>query len=178
MIVWMAVGLGPFLLQLRSFATFVKPHKISEQLVAPANAKEETHKFCPVKEWLVAGARCNTKSTHYYRINNRILCRTTAPQYNAHGMYILENTTVEPYNATYASCSGQTTHFHGNFYHGSIGYFAIYAETQGIFCSSDNTAYIAVSGRGTYDINGQRLAHDRGEYGYRKSYWNIFTGTT
>ncbi|EGZ30651.1 hypothetical protein PHYSODRAFT_436643, partial [Phytophthora sojae] len=132
-------------------------------------------KVCPVKELLIAGARWNTWPTHYYRVHAGILCHTVVPQYNVHAMYILENST---YNRTSASCSGQTIAFHGNFYHGSFGYYAIYAETQGAYCMQDGTAYLTVSGLGKYDINGLRLAQDRGDVEYRMSYWYIFTGTS
>ncbi|OWZ16633.1 hypothetical protein PHMEG_0009547 [Phytophthora megakarya] len=180
MVVWLAVGLGPFLLQLRSFAKFVTPHKISENLITPAAVEMETIDlltFCPATAMVIAGARWNASPTHYYRIKNGVRCHIVVPQYNAHGNYIMPNYTVIPHATTPASCAHQSYPFEGNFYHGSIGYYSIYAEASGTFCSLDNTAYIRVNAVGTYDINGVQLTNDRGGYGYRKSYWYMFTGT-
>eukprot|EP00644_Phytophthora_capsici_P006167 jgi/Phyca11/117241/e_gw1.32.173.1 len=180
LMVWTAVGLGPFFLQLRGFAKFVIPHKLSENLVTPADAVRETNdllQLCPSTAMVIAGARWNACPTHYYRVKNKILCHIVVPQYNAHGSFILENYTTTPHDTTPSSCVDQSYPFAGYFYHGSIGYYSIFAEASGTFCTLDNTAYIRVNGVGTYDTNGVNLANDRGDSGYRMSYWYIVSGT-
>ncbi|ETK74636.1 hypothetical protein L915_18609 [Phytophthora nicotianae] len=174
------VGAGPFFLQLRGFAKFVTPHKISENLITPADAVQETTdllNLCPATVMVIAGARWNACPTHYYRIKNGVRCHFTVPQYNAHGNYVMMNHTVMPHDTSSSSCADHSFPLEGNFYHGSIGYYSIYAAASGTFCSLDNTTYLRVSAVGTYDTNGSNLAYDRGEHGYRKSYWYILTGT-
>ncbi|EGZ30638.1 hypothetical protein PHYSODRAFT_476057, partial [Phytophthora sojae] len=180
-IFWAAVGLGPFFLQLRGFAKFSTPHKITESLITPVDAMMETSdlfKVCPVTSMFFAGARWNACPTHYFRLEDRILCHIVVPQYNAHGGYFIVNRTTIPHENSPSSCDDNRFPLNGNFYHVSIGFYSIYAEMSGTFCSSDDTAYLTVSGVGTYDINGLQLADDRGSGGYRMSYWNIFTGTS
>ncbi|GMF30656.1 unnamed protein product [Phytophthora fragariaefolia] len=180
MIVWVAVGMGPFFLQLRSFAGFVTPHEITTSLIAPANATMETtdlFNVCPATSMVFAGARWNICPTHYCRLQSGVLCHIVVPQYNTHGSYFIMNRRTTPHRTTPPSCADDSFPFYGNFYHGSIGYYSIYAEESGTFCRLDNTSYVTVSGLGTYDINGLQLVMDRGGLGYRRSYWYIFTGT-
>ncbi|KAG7381581.1 hypothetical protein PHYPSEUDO_005821 [Phytophthora pseudosyringae] len=176
-VVWAAVGLGPLLLQLRGFTAFVTPHKMSEDFVTPSGLPVETadlHAMCPVTAMFFAGAGWNVCPTHYYRLESGVFCHIIVPQYNVHGNYVLRNHSDV---STSSSCSNRSFPFEMNFYHGSIGYYSIYAEANGTFCTQDNTAYVQVNGVGTYDINGVRLAEDKGTHAYRMSYWYIVSGT-
>jgi hypothetical protein len=60
--VWVCVGLVPLLLQARSFAKFVTPHKINQLLVASTGTAAETADIddhCPVEGLMVAGVWWN-----------------------------------------------------------------------------------------------------------------------
>ncbi|KAE9009557.1 hypothetical protein PR001_g16410, partial [Phytophthora rubi] len=144
--VWMFVGVVPLILQARSYAKFMAPHKITQDLVVPDGTAIETinlHEVCPVKGLM----------------------------YNIHGTYLLEAEKVAPSPTTPSSCSNESFAFHHYFYHGSIGYYAFYEEASGTYCSIDETAYVEVNGLGTYDTNGSHLAKDTGDTTYRRSYW-------
>ncbi|KAE9344375.1 hypothetical protein PR003_g8497 [Phytophthora rubi] len=142
----MFVGVVPLILQARSYAKFMAPHKITQDLVVPDGTAIETinlHEVCPVKGLM----------------------------YNIHGTYLLEAEKVAPSPTTPSSCSNESFAFHHYFYHGSIGYYAFYEEASGTYCSIDETAYVEVNGLGTYDTNGSHLAKDTGDTTYRRSYW-------
>ncbi|EGZ27998.1 hypothetical protein PHYSODRAFT_321704 [Phytophthora sojae] len=92
------------------------------------------------------------------------------PQYNVHGSYFLGFNKAEPYKTTPANCANDSYPFESYFYHGSIGYYSFYIEGEGTLCALDSTAYDIVKAVGTFDINGSRLANDKGDGFYRKSY--------
>lgn len=149
MLVWATVGLGPLFLQLRGFAKFATPHKITESLITPAAAVMETTDLltiCPATSLFFAGGRWNACPTHYFRLDDRIPCHIVVPQYNAHGGYFIVNRTATPHDTSPSTCIDSSFPFSGNFYHGSIGFYSVYAEMSGTFCSSDNTAYQTVEG--------------------------------
>ncbi|OWZ04443.1 hypothetical protein PHMEG_00023653 [Phytophthora megakarya] len=178
-LVWMTIGLGPLFLQIKGYAQFVTPHKISDNLISPIEEEAHTsdlHQNCPVNELFMAGAYWNVNPTHYYHILDGVLCHYVMPQYNLHGNYYLGNYTVEPYRTTPSSCAEQSYPFTNYFYHGSIGYYSFYAEGEGTYCALDDIAYDVVRGVGTLDINGVALANDKGRKGYLRSYWYAFAG--
>ncbi|KAJ8577590.1 hypothetical protein ON010_g1616 [Phytophthora cinnamomi] len=167
------------MLQIRGYTKFVTPHKISLHLVTPNDGVLQTTNLlqqCPVNELYMAGAWWNISPTHYYRVDNGVLCHYVMPQYNVHGSYFLGFNKVTPFRTTPTNCADDSYPFESYFYHGSIGYYSFYIEGEGTFCALDNTAYDVVKAVGTYDINGARLANDKGDAFYRESYWYGLTG--
>ncbi|EGZ09638.1 hypothetical protein PHYSODRAFT_521981 [Phytophthora sojae] len=172
--VWVCVGLVPLLLQVRSYIKFMTPHKITEDLVVPADSVAETanlENFCPVEGLAIAGAWWNVVDTHYYTVPDGRVCHFVVPQYNIHGAYLLGPDKVPPSRTTPASCANESYPFHHYFYHGSIGFYAFYEEASGTYCANDKVSYVEVDGLGTYDSNGADLANDTGDALYRSSYW-------
>ncbi|EGZ09625.1 hypothetical protein PHYSODRAFT_522292 [Phytophthora sojae] len=172
--VWVSVGVVPLILQARSYAKFMAPHKITQDLVAPEGSVGNTthlNDLCSVEGLVIAGAWWNVVPTHYYSVPAGNLCHFVVPQYNIHGAYLLGADKVSPSSTTPASCSNDSYPFHHYFYHGSIGFYAFYEEASGTYCSIDWTAYVKVNGLGTYDSNGAHLAEDTGDTTYRRSYW-------
>ncbi|RLN87317.1 hypothetical protein BBJ28_00016387 [Nothophytophthora sp. Chile5] len=145
-LVWLAMGMAPMLLQVRSYLKFASPHKISQNLAVPAGGVLETADlwhFCPVEAWFTAGVWWNISPTHYFRARDGFICHYVLPQYNVHGNYYLGNRTVAPYATSPASCAQQSTPFEHYFYHGSIGYYSLYGEVKGTYCIGDKTARLA-----------------------------------
>jgi len=180
LVMWLSVGLAPFLLQIRGYIQFVTPHKISQHLVTPVNGVAESakvHARYPVHELFMAGAWWNVSPTHYFQVANGLLCHYVMPQYNVHGNYFLGYDKVEPFRTTPDNCADQSYPFESYFYHGSIGGCSFYIEGVGTYCALDKTAYDVVMGVGTFDINGERLASEKGDTTYRKSYWYGITGS-
>ncbi|KAL3673732.1 hypothetical protein V7S43_001428 [Phytophthora oleae] len=124
----------------------------------------------------MAASRWNLSPTHYYRLENGLLCHYVMPQYNVHGNYFLDEHKATPYRTTPDNCATDSYPFEYYFYHGSIGYYSFYIEGKGTYCALDNTAYDVVRGVGTYDINGASVANNKGDTFYRKSFWYGFTG--
>ncbi|KAJ8578345.1 hypothetical protein ON010_g854 [Phytophthora cinnamomi] len=150
------------------------PHKITEDLVVPADTPIETtdlEKVCPVEGLVIAGAWWNVDRIHYYNVSRGRVCRFVVPQYNIHGAYLLGAEKVTPSRTAPASCSKESLAFHHYFYHGSIGFYAFYEEASGTYCANDQVSYVEVDGLGTYDSNGADLANDTGDTTYRSSYW-------
>ncbi|KAL3667992.1 hypothetical protein V7S43_006866 [Phytophthora oleae] len=179
LLVWLVMGVLPMSLQLRSYAKFVTPHKITARLVDPEDGMKKTTniwEFCPVKEWYAAGVYWNVMPTHYFHLEDGSLCHYVIPQYNAHGNYFVGNQTTEPFPTSPADCAGDSYPFQHYFYHGSIGYYSLYGEVKGTYCPKYDVAYVLVGGLGTFDINGPPLAKDGGENRYRRSYWYATTG--
>ncbi|EEY69269.1 uncharacterized protein PITG_05484 [Phytophthora infestans T30-4] len=167
----------PLFLQARSYIKFVTPHKITQDLVVSHGTVAETgnlKELCPVEGLMVAGAWWNVGVTHSYDKSTGRICHFVVPQYNIHGAYHLGTERVAPSSTTPASCSDESYPFQHYFYHGSIGYYALYEEASGTYCVNDRTAYVRVNGLGTYDSNGVWLANDTGDINYRRSYWYGF----
>ncbi|ETL96216.1 hypothetical protein L917_06209 [Phytophthora nicotianae] len=177
LLVWLVMGVLPMTLQIRSYAKFVTPHKITARLVVPDEGISETSdvwKFCPVKEWYAAGVYWNMMPTHYFQREDGILCHYVIPQYNVHGNYFVGNQTTMPFHTSPEDCANESYPFEHYFYHGSIGFYSLYGEVKGTYCPKYDTAYVLVGGLGTFDINGPPLASDDGGHGYRRSYWYAF----
>lgn len=99
-LVWMTVGLLPFMLQIRGYTQFMTPHKISLHLVTPTDIVPSTGDLlqrCPVKELYMAGAWWNISPIHYFHVEKGLLCHYVMPQYNVHGSYFLGFNKAEPY---------------------------------------------------------------------------------
>ncbi|KAK1948383.1 hypothetical protein P3T76_000673 [Phytophthora citrophthora] len=179
-LMWIGLGLAPFILQARSYIKFVTPHKLSSILITPTDLEERTddlHISCPVDGLFMASSWWNILPTHYHRIEDGRLCHFIAPQYNAHGNYFLGDKKARPYRTTSDSCANDSYPFEFYFYHGSIGYYSFYIEGHGTYCALDNTAYDVVRGVGTYDINGASVSSNKGDTIYRKSFWYGLTGS-
>ncbi|KAG7388705.1 hypothetical protein PHYPSEUDO_011898 [Phytophthora pseudosyringae] len=175
------MGVLPMTLQIRSYAKFVTPHKISARLVDPDEGiKEATDiwEFCPVKEWYAAGVYWNLMPTHYFQREDGFLCHYVIPQYNVHGNYFVGNQPTQPFLTSPADCADDSYPFQHFFYHGSIGFYSLYGEVKGTYCPRRGIAYVLVGGLGTFDINGPPLASDGGGFGYRRSYWYASTVAT
>ncbi|KAG7388722.1 hypothetical protein PHYPSEUDO_011915 [Phytophthora pseudosyringae] len=174
MAAWLSVGILPLLLQGRSYLRFVTPHKLTEDLVVPVGAATETAniaELCPVEGLFIAHVWWNVALTHYYSVEHGQICHFVVPQYNIHGSFKLGTEKVAPFSTAPASCANESYVFEHYFYHGSIGYYSFYEEAVGTYCTNDKTAYVRVRGLGTLDSNGAALARDRGNVGYRCSYW-------
>jgi hypothetical protein len=172
LLVWLVMGVMPTVLQIRSYAVFVSPHKINPRLYSHGvKETSDIWKFCPVKECYAAGVYWNLSPTHYFQAENGVLCHWVVPQYNVHGNYFLGNKAVEPFPTSPTDCADGSYPYEHFFYHGSIGYYSLYGEVKGTFCAKDGVAYVLVGGLGTFDINGPLLASDKGGTGYRLSYW-------
>ncbi|GMF34683.1 unnamed protein product [Phytophthora fragariaefolia] len=174
MAVWLTIGMVPLLLQGRSYLKFVAPHKLTGDLVVPAEAKRETENIadtCPVEGLFIAHVWWNIAITYYYTVEHRQICHFVIPQYNIHGSYIIGTKKVARYSTAPENCGNESYYFEHYFYHGSIGYYSFYEEAIGTYCEQDKTAYVRVRGLGTIDMNGEELAEDRGDVGYRQSYW-------
>ncbi|KAF1794548.1 hypothetical protein GQ600_22290 [Phytophthora cactorum] len=90
LIVWLAMGVLPLALQIRSYTQFVRPAKLSEILVVPQDQQKETTNLtevCPVEALVLAGVWWNFEPTHYYHTDNGTICHAVIPQYNSHGNY-------------------------------------------------------------------------------------------
>ncbi|ETK80814.1 hypothetical protein L915_13596 [Phytophthora nicotianae] len=179
LLAWIVAGVLPFILLLRSYLKFATPHKITQNLVIPTDLEKESENladFCPVEGMLLAGSWFNIQPTHYFTTEQGRLCHFVIPQYNVHGTFLIGNKSVDPYYMTPTSCANSSLKYSQYFYHGSIGYYSFYEEQTGSYCPKDKTAYIVGQGLGTYDINGQLLAEDRGRSQYRYSLWYSFGG--
>lgn len=170
LIIWLGAVLGPFLLQFNSYVQLVTPHKISQNLLALDLQEEDGDVLanCPIRGIFIAGVWWNIGPSQYYATASGRICRFVVPQYNMHGAYHFAPS--EPM-APISSCSTERFAVNYYFYHGSIGYYSFYEEGDGYFCTDDMTAVIKVTKLGSYDMNGQILADDRGTTGYRSSYW-------
>ncbi|EEY69949.1 uncharacterized protein PITG_06490 [Phytophthora infestans T30-4] len=171
---WFVVGMVPFVLQTRSFVKFATPHKITETLVVPLDAVQETVNLtdlCPALGLQMAQVWWNVETTHYYNLKHGRLCHLVSPQYNCHGRYVIGSERTKAYHAAPSSCANDSFPVEMFFYHGSIGFYSFYEEVAGTYCTIDHTIYGLIHGLGTFDINGSLLAHDRGSYSYRYSYW-------
>jgi hypothetical protein len=171
LVIWLAVVLVPWLLQVRSYIQLVAPHKISQDLQAldAEILTDQVPDRCPVRGIFIAGAWWNINPTHYYMKETRLLCHFVMPQFNMHGTYHMNSEAAN--DADKGDCTTDTTAIDYYFYHGSIGYYAFYEEGFGTYCADDWTATIVVTKLGSYDINGQWLAQDTGSPYYRQSYW-------
>ncbi|GMF33334.1 unnamed protein product [Phytophthora fragariaefolia] len=177
--VWIALGVVPLILQIRSYAQFVRPHKIAEVLAVPPEQQQETANLtevCPVEAFVLAGVWWNIEPTHYYYTEDGIICHTVVPQYNTHGNYFIGKSKVAPYRTSPASCVNDSFEIQVYLYHASIGFYSFYEGEVGTYCSKGKTAYIAVEVLGTYDINGSILADDTGSTDPRVSYWYGIVG--
>ncbi|EGZ09336.1 hypothetical protein PHYSODRAFT_524550, partial [Phytophthora sojae] len=172
--VWLVMGVLPLILQLRSYAQFVRPHKMPEILVVPHDQLQETANLtqvCPVQALVLAGVWWNFEPTHYFTTSNGIVCHAVVPQYNTHGNNFIGSSKVTPYRTAPSSCANNSFPLQVYFYHASIGFYSFYEGEVGTYCSKDKTAYIAVEVLGAYDINGSFLANDTGSTEPRVSYW-------
>lgn len=169
MIVWVGAVFTPFLLQVRSYVQMVAPHKISQDLLAlDADAlSDQVASRCQVHGLYIAGVWWNIMPTHYYELPTSRICHFVVPQYNMHGRYHLSSDETR----SAAGCKGETTPINYYFYHGSIGFCSFYEEGFGTVCSDTWTATIDVNKVGSFDMNGQSLADDRGSTTHRESYW-------
>ncbi|GMF47382.1 unnamed protein product [Phytophthora fragariaefolia] len=177
---WFVVGVMPLILQIRSFLKFVTPHKITETLVVPLGAEQETTNMtevCPALGLQMAHVWWNIETTNYYNLDHGRLCRFVSPQYNSHGSYMMALEKVEAYPTTPSNCANDSYPVEMYFYHGSIGFYSFYEEVTGTYCTKDYTMYGLIDGLGTFDINGPLLPQDRGSYDYRISYWYGTIGT-
>ncbi|GMF17182.1 unnamed protein product [Phytophthora lilii] len=144
------------------------------RLVAPFDMAAKTDKMenlCPVVGFMVAGAWWNIEVTNYYNVPDGHLCHFVVAQYNIHGTYLLGAKQLASSTSTLKECSKGLFSFHPYFYLGSVGYYAFFKEASGIYCPADQTAYVHVTGLGTYDTNRLSLAHDTGDTTYRRSFW-------
>ncbi|KAE8908083.1 hypothetical protein PF003_g7906 [Phytophthora fragariae] len=179
LVVWVVFGLLPLALQTRSYAKFLKPHKMPQLLVVPSDLQQETANIssvCPVQGYLLAGVWWNLHPTHYYNTKNGTICHGVVPQYNLHGNYWIGDATTTPYYRTPANCIDNSFVYDMYMYHGSIGFYSFYEEVVGTYCAKDNFAYVVVDVLGTYDINGVFLAADTGSVNLRLSYWYGIAG--
>ncbi|GMF33329.1 unnamed protein product [Phytophthora fragariaefolia] len=172
-ILWVFQGVLPLVLQTRSYVKFVKPHTISEKLVAPLDLPKETENIsekCPVKAFVLAGVWWNHDPTHYYTIDNTTICHVV-PQYNTHGNYVIDDAKITPLHTAPSSCANDSFRFEVYLYHASIGFYSFYEGEVGTYCTTNRIAYIVVEVFGTFDINGSILANDTGSTKARMSYW-------
>ncbi|KAJ8576301.1 hypothetical protein ON010_g2906 [Phytophthora cinnamomi] len=179
LVVWLVVGLVPLGLQARSYAKFLKPHKIPQSLVVPSGTQKEmenTTALCPAKGFILAGIWWNLEATHYYKTNHGIVCHSVIPQYNIHGNYWIGNSTTTPHRGTPPACANDSLAYNLYMYHGSIGFYSFYDEIDGTYCAKDNTGYVMANVLGTHDINGVFLADDMGSVESRMSYWYGIAG--
>ncbi|ETM40737.1 hypothetical protein L914_13394 [Phytophthora nicotianae] len=180
LLVWLLAGIAPFVLQMRSYLKFVTPHKITQTLIVPSGIPEETtnlEELCPVRALFLSGVWWNVEPTHYYIVRGNRICHFVAPQYNTHGNYLIGPTKVDPYDTTPSNCADDSYAFDQYFYHGSFGYYSFYEEQTGTYCAKDNIVYIYGHGLGSFDINGSFLAKDRGNSGYRHSFYYGLVGS-
>jgi hypothetical protein len=129
-----------------------------------------------VEALVLAGVWWNFEPTHYYTVDNAVICHAVVPQYNTHGNYFIGSSKVAPYRTAPSSCANDSFFLHVYFYHASIGFYSFYEEETGTYCTNDNTAYIRVEVLGAYDINGSFLAEDTGSTDWRMSYWYGIAG--
>lgn len=174
MLIWIGAVLTPWILQVRSYVNLVMPHKISQDLLELDLERQFdgvlTH--CPVKGLYIASIWWNILPTHYGETISARVCHFVVPQYNMHGAYHLTNNHITTAsNHSSSSCRSNVVFVDYYFYHGSVGYNSLYEEGEGTVCMDDWTAVIKVKKLGSFDLNGQLLAEDRGATGYRQSYW-------
>lgn len=172
MTAWVVGVFTPWVLQLNSFTQLVAPHQISENLLTLSAEVEdnEVEINCPLMEMRIAGVYWNIRSTHYSMTATGRICHFVMPQYNVHGFYHIGSSAVVTAHPA-ASCETEPLSVNYYFYHAGFGYYSFYQEGSGIFCPDDLAATIVVNNLGSYDMNGQTLAHDRGATGYRCSYY-------
>jgi hypothetical protein len=176
---WLFQGVLPLALQMRSYAQFVKPHRISAALVPPPDLPKLTENIadkCPVRAFVLAGVWWNHDATHYYSVDNTTVCHVVVPQYNTHGNYVLGSSKTTPFRTAPPSCADDSFPFEIYLYHASVGFYSFYEGEVGTYCTTDQTSYMAVEVLGTYDINGAFLAKDSGGTQPRVSYWYIVVG--
>ncbi|OWZ07524.1 hypothetical protein PHMEG_00020072 [Phytophthora megakarya] len=179
LIIWFGLGVVPLALQTRSYVQFVKPHKMSANLVVPPELPKQTANLsdvCPVRSFVLAGVWWNFEATHFYDAEHGIVCHAVVPQYNLHGNYFVGSSKVTPYRTSPSSCDDHSVSYELYMYHGSIGFYSYYEGEVGTYCTHDSTAYITVIKFGTYDVNGSFLASDRGSMRSRFSYWYSIVG--
>lgn len=177
--VWLVLGVLPLVLQIRSYAQFVKPHMLPEALVVPPDQEKKTANLtqvCPAEAFVLAGVWWNIEPAHYYTTENGIICHTVTSQYNTHQNYFIGSSKVEPYRTTPSSCANDSFTFHAYLYHASFGFYSFYGGNIGTYCSKDKSAYLVVEVLGAYDINGPLLANDTGSTESRRSYWYSTAG--
>lgn len=169
---WVGAVFTPFMLQLRCYLQMVTPHKISQNLLVldadPVLDQVTLH--CPIRGIRIAGVWWNIWPTYYHITQTGKVCHFVVPQYNMHGAYHF-GSDAEASSTASSNCHTPVTPVDYYFYHGSVGFYSFYEEGSGTYCADDWTATLTVYKLGSYDINGQFLADDRGSIGYRQSYW-------
>ncbi|EGZ09798.1 hypothetical protein PHYSODRAFT_523206 [Phytophthora sojae] len=176
---WLAVGMVPFVLQVRGYFNFAIPHQITTKLLVPPGAEPKTDnllELCPLKGIHVGQVWWNVEMTHYYALDQGNVCHFVIPQYNSHGNVLMGSTKVEAYRTAPSSCDNESYPVEIFIYHGSVGYFSFLDQLVSTYCTLDNTAYSHVLSLGTFDINGASLARELGGEGYRWSYWYCIGG--
>ncbi|KAL3671169.1 hypothetical protein V7S43_004350 [Phytophthora oleae] len=179
LVAWLVLGLLPWTLQLRSYAKFIRPHKVPENIVVPSNSLKLTEKLteiCPVEAYILAGVWWNLEATHYYTTDHDVVCHAVMPQYNLHGNYLIGSFKTTPFRTSSPSCKNASFPINMYLYHGSIG---LYSSTTPWKARSAPRIEVRIMGMefGTYDINGVLLTRDTGSRELRLSYWYCGIGS-
>ncbi|KAE8908081.1 hypothetical protein PF005_g15862 [Phytophthora fragariae] len=179
--VWFVMGVLPLTLQVRSYSLFAKPHKLPEFFVVPHDQQKETANLtqvCPAQAIIMAGVWWNILPTHYYTVDQGTICHVVMPQYNTHGNYFVGSSKATPYYTTPSGCANDNFPVQVYTYHASVGFYSLYLEQIGTYCTEDKVAYVTLEMLGAYDINGSLLANDTGSKESRMSYWYGLAGAS
>ncbi|POM70054.1 LOW QUALITY PROTEIN: Hypothetical protein PHPALM_13581 [Phytophthora palmivora] len=173
-LVWMVMGVLPMTLQIRSYAKFVTPHKITAHLIAPEDGIKYTSdiwRFCPVKEcWCVLESHADSLLSQRRWLfvplrDSTIQCTWQLFRWQPYNPTIFHKPIRLCKKRVILSNTISTMVVSG----------IIRSMVKGTYCPKYAIAYVRVGGLGTLDINGPPLANDGGDTGYRRSYWYACT---